>query len=181
MADAPVAVNSIVLRRLARQTVVMRLPIRLLIPLLCLASCAPVPLYYKEGGSVSRQQSDLLSCEVDALAKAPVASQIRQSPPQFVPSRRYCSASGHCYYRGGYFVPGNVYTVDVNARLRGDLETQCMSVKGYQAIELPRCAAQTVPAPTAAGRTSDALPALSERSCAKRDDTGGWEIIDPAE
>lgn len=181
MADALVTVNSIVLRVLARQCGWMSLVIRLLAVALCLASCAPVPLYYKEGQSLDRKKTDLLACEVDALGKAPVANQIRRSPPFYIPARRSCNSSGKCYYRGGYFVEGNVYTVDVNARLRGDLETQCMANKGYQSVELPRCAAGTVArTPDTPGRTNATLPVLSENSCAQRNDDGRWEIIDPA-
>jgi hypothetical protein len=137
-----------------------------------------VPVFYKAGGSVSRLNSDLLACQVDALAKAPVATQVRQGPPRYIPGTRHCNVQGHCIRRGGYFIGGEIYSVDVNARLRRELELLCMERKGYSSVELPRCRSGETPTDTP---TSDPrLPPLTERSCVKRDPQGRWQIIDPA-
>ncbi len=182
MADAYWAVNSIVLRRQTLQTASMRHLIPLLVPFFLLVTCGPVTLYHKQGSSVSRLKTDLLSCQVDALEKAPVATQIRQYPPYYVPGRRYCRSNGECYTRGGFFAPGEIYSVDVNARLRNDLEEQCMSGRGYRPVALPRCNSAAVPsAPQDTANTAQTLPALSQTSCAARDAAGDWQIISPKE
>ena len=142
--------------------------------LFLLAACSPVSLYYKEGEVVSRQKSDMLSCEVEALDKAPVANQIRQSPPYYVPARRSCRSDGRCYTRGGFFAPGEVYSVDVNARLRRDLLTQCMAQKGYARVTLPRCSGSVTLQPAASSRAR--VPAVTPQSCAAKDSTGTWQI-----
>ena len=142
-----------------------------------LSACAPMTVYYKDGGSVTRMQDDLLSCQVAALKDAPVASEIRRSAPVFVPSRRYCNA-GHCYHRGGYFVDGQVYTVDVNARLRNDLEAQCMRNKRYAPVEIPDCPNHV--AREAAPTQTDVMPPLTPSSCVIRDRSGTWQVIEPA-
>ena len=141
-----------------------------------LAACAPLSIYYRPGVSVSRMQTDQTRCQVGALRDAPVANQIRQRPPIYFPGGQYCNASG-CYYRPGYWVDGGYYTVDVNAGLRGQVETQCMASKGYQPITVQLCdpgiKSQVVPMQT---RT---LPTLSEQSCSIRYDDGSWQIVTP--
>lgn len=177
MAEAPVTVNSIVSGVKPRQTGLMKRSVACLFLCATLASCAPPAVYHQAGVSVARLQSDLLSCEVAALKDAPVANQIRRSPPVFVPSRRFCNSDGHCYHRGGYFVHGDVYTVDVNARLRGDLEDQCMTRLGYESVELPRCKAEVVRTPAAAPGRVDVMQALTPDSCVARNDENRWQII----
>ncbi|MEM1074503.1 MAG: hypothetical protein AAF665_04970 [Pseudomonadota bacterium] len=148
-----------------------------------LAGCGPVPLYYKTNASVSRLHSDLLSCEVSALKDAPVATQVRQGPPRYVPARHYCRSDGHCHSSGGYFVHGAIYSVDVNARLRNDLEQQCMGAKGYQLLELPRCSNSAVVQASQLPSTSDPTARtqqLTPTSCAALDDDGRWRILDTA-
>ena len=177
MADGPQTVNSIVLGRQSGHLITMSWFRTLLGGVSLLAACAPMELYYQSGGSVARMQDNLLNCEVAALRDAPVASEIRRSAPVFVPSRRYCSG-GHCYHRGGYFVDGQVYTVDVNARLRSDLEARCMRNKGYTPVELPDC-------PTRLAREigpgqTDVMPPLTQSSCVIRDNSGMWQIIQAA-
>lgn len=141
-----------------------------------ISACAPLTIYYREGVPVQRMQSDLLDCQVDALAKAPVASQIRRGPPRYIPGSHYCNGNGRCYSYGGYFIPGEVYSVDVNASLRRQLENQCMNGQGYQRVEVPNCPAGTVP-PDGLIQTQT-LPPLSEKSCAIRGDAAEWRIVD---
>lgn len=134
-------------------------------------------VYYKDGGSVTRMQDDLLSCQVAALKDAPVASQIRRSAPVYVPSRQYCDG-GHCYQRGDYFADGQVYTVDVNARLRGDLEARCMREKSYSPVEIPDCPSHLGGA--AAPIQTEVMPPLTPSSCVIRNRSGAWQVIEPA-
>lgn len=139
------------------------------------AGCAPVSTYYKPGVSAAKLQNDQLDCEVKALQAAPVAIQTRRTPPRYIPARRYCHAKGHCHTRGGYWIHGDVYSVDVNAKLRRKLETQCMTRKNYQPVELPICRSG-VPAEIDTSRT-DALPEITPQSCAVRNRDGSFEIL----
>lgn len=144
---------------------------------LALAACSgPLLLYYRPGVSVTRMQSDQTRCEVAALRDAPVASQIRQSPPVYFPGRQVCSSSG-CYYTQGYWLPGRTYTVDVNADLRRRVEQQCMAGKGYQPVSVPLCreAVKSQVSP----RQTRTLPTLSETACAIRYEDGSWQIVNP--
>lgn len=176
MTDAPVPVNSIVLPRSLRQHGGMRLLFTIIAAGLALAACGPLSIYYRPGVSVSRMQNDQIACEVRALKDAPVANQIRQRPPIYFPGRQYCNAGG-CYTSPGYWMNGGVYTVDVNANLRGRVQDQCMARKGYQPISVPRCSstiANAVPA-----QQTRTLPKLSENACAIRYDDGHWQIVNP--
>lgn len=143
---------------------------------LILSACAPLKIYHKPGVTVSRMQDDMLACEVRALKDAPVATQVRRAPPEYIPSYRYCRSDGSCYRRGGYFLPGEVYTVDVNASLRNRLETQCMAKQGYQRTEIPNCKGTN--SQSATPSPSDVLPVLTPNSCVIRNRSGGWQIID---
>ncbi len=144
--------------------------------LLLLAACAtPLSIYYRPGVSVARMQTDQTRCQVSALRDAPVASQIRQRPPIYVPGRRVCDASGVCYTEPGYWVEGAIYTVDPNADLRARLETMCMAAKGYQPVSIPACPGAIAQA-AAPARTRQ-LPTLSENSCAIRNQDGSWQIV----
>ncbi|MGD9293628.1 MAG: hypothetical protein PVI41_01990 [Roseobacter sp.] len=178
MAEALVAVKSIVLSARSRQISAMQRLKYISITLLGLAACTPVSLYYKPNVAVTRLNNDLLDCEVSALKDAPVASQIRRGPPRYIPGYHHCNSKGHCYRSGGYFVPGEAYSVDVNARLRHDLEKRCMGRKGYQLIELPRCSTGVSSADATA--IAGQVPLLTENSCVVRENGGRWQIIDPA-
>jgi hypothetical protein len=143
---------------------------------LTLTACAPLSIYYRPGVSVSRMQNDQINCQVSALAKAPVANQVRQRPPIYFPGQQYCTASG-CYNSPGYWVSGGYYTVDTNKILRGNVEVQCMGGKGYQPVSVPLCSpgikSSVAPAQT---RT---LPTLGENACSIRYDDGSWQIVNP--
>ena len=150
-------------------------PIVALYLCLCVIACAPLSIYHKPGVSVSRMQSDQLACEVRALKDAPVANRVRQEPPRFIPARRICDGAGHCTVRHGYWLPGRVYTVDVNADLRKRVETSCMAARGYSPVSIPPCPQSVADAaPVAATRT---LPTLAPNSCAIRNDDGSFQIV----
>ncbi|WP_353343917.1 hypothetical protein [Aquicoccus sp. SU-CL01552] len=153
----------------------MRPAARLICSALFLVGCAPMSLYYQPGVSVARMQDDTTRCEVRALREAPVATQIRQSPPTFVPGRRICNPKGECHVRPGHWVDGPIYTVDVNAGLRARVTQLCMSEKGYDPVTLPLCPAEVRQA-TPPGVTR-VLPRLTEGACVIRNDDGSWQIV----
>ncbi|TLP64298.1 hypothetical protein FEE96_10970 [Parasedimentitalea maritima] len=153
----------------------LRAPVFILVVSL-VTSCAPLSLYYKPGVEVSRMQSDSLTCETLALKDAPVANEIRQSPPIFYPGGEFCNGT-NCYYRPGYWVEGNIYTVDVNRGLRHRIENQCMTDKGYQQVELEICNPSVAKA--AGNAQTIRMPQLSEKSCAVRHENGSFLIVDP--
>ena len=177
MAEAPISVNSIVLFRGLVHSKRMRTRVLLVLGSILLAvACSPLSVYYKQGGSVERLKRDQLMCETRALNEAPVSTVVRQGPPRYYPGGRYCNGSGNCYRRGGFWVPGEVYSTDVNRSLRSRIEAQCMADRGYQPIEIQRCSQGTASASTDTSR-SDVLPPLTENSCAIRYDDGSIEII----
>ena len=175
MADAPRAVKLFVLLPVTRQTDSMMFRMIMIFLAGFVASCAPLNLYYKQGVSFERLQSDQLACEVKALNEAPVATQVRQAPPRYYPGQRYCNSAGHCYRGGGFWVPGEVYSYDANRSLRARVENQCMAAKGYQPVEIEQCA-QSVAAQVDTART-EVLPPLTERTCAIKNSDGSWQII----
>lgn len=138
-----------------------------------LIGCLPVSTYYAEGVSVQQLDRDDIACDVQALRDAPVANQTRQSPPQYV-SRRVCDAQGHCRDQG-FWRPGEIYSVDVNASLRKRVKAQCMADRGYRPVDIPACP-QGVAQAAPAGAT-EILPRLGPRSCAIRKDQGGFLIV----
>ncbi len=139
-----------------------------------LIGCLPVSIYYAEGVSVAKRDRDNLECDVAALRDAPVANQTRQSAPIFVPGRA-CDRHGRCYRSGGYWVPGDVYTVDVNASLRKRVKAQCMADRGYRPVEIPACPVGVANA-APPGKTT-ILPRLGPQSCVIRNDDGSLQIV----
>jgi hypothetical protein len=149
---------------------------RLLLLAACLGACAPLRIYHQPGVEVAQMQRDLLACEINALQSAPVANEIRQAPPRYVPARRYCDSTGACYTRGGFFIDGEIFTVDTNAELRTRVERQCMNDQGYQYVEIPNCAtgiADRVPV-----AATVVLPQIGPQSCAIRNEDGTFQIVD---
>ncbi|WP_262386662.1 hypothetical protein ROLI_021670 [Roseobacter fucihabitans] len=178
MADGLWAVNSIVLWAKASQNGEMKVFGALIkIGLVCVAlvACAPLSIYYKEGAEVTRLQTDQLNCEIAALSDVPVSNQIRQEPPVYIPSRRYCDGAGRCHIRGGFFEPGQIYTVDVNANLRGRAEGQCMAQKGYAPVTVPNCPNAVFRA--APKGATQVLPRLSAQSCVIQYQDDTWQIV----
>ena len=146
-----------------------------IITLVVLGACQPVSMYYRPGVTVAKANDDRLDCEVSALRDAPVATQIRQQPSFYVPPRQYCDASGNCYVRGGYWEPGRVYTVDVNAGLRRQLTDRCMAQKGYAPVSIPPCPPSVADAAPRGATT--VLPALTANSCSIRNNDGTFQIV----
>lgn len=175
MTDAHETVNSIVVRPPLRHSVAMKPSVLMPCLLLILAGCAPMSIYYRTGTPVARMQADTTRCEVRALREAPVATQIRQYPPTYVPGARVCNARGDCWTRPGYWIDGPLYTVDVNARLRARVEQLCMAEKGYRPVDLPLCPAE-VRQSTPPGVTT-VLPPLTPEACVIRNSDGSWQIV----
>lgn len=145
------------------------------VSLLTLAACGPLSLYYRPGVTVSRMQTDTTKCEVSALKNAPIATQIRQHPPIYIPAATICNAAKECSVRPSYWVEGGIYTVDVNRNLRGRVLDICMAEKGYQPVTLPACPAKISKAvPAVATRK---LPTLTATSCVIRYKDGNWQIV----
>ena len=138
-----------------------------------LSGCLPVSTYYAEGVSAAKFARDDTACDVQALRDAPVANQTRQSAPRYIP-RRVCNAAGNCYTSGGYWVPGEIYTVDVNASLRARVKGLCMIDRVYSPVELPICPRGVAEA--APPGPSPVLPRLNPNSCAIKTD-GGLRIV----
>jgi hypothetical protein len=150
-------------------------PLFVLSLLAVLAGCAPLTIYHREGVAVTRMQTDQTNCEVSALRDVPEARQVRRGPPRYIPGPRYCDRLGNCRYGPGYYIPGEIYTVDTNAGLRGRVADQCMAQKGYAPVTLPQCTnavAQSVPR----GATR-VLPKLTSSSCVIRNQGGSWQIV----
>ena len=177
MTDGPQTVKPIVSGCALGHDAGMRLSI--LVPILMLlAACAgPVDMYYKPGISVSRLSTDTTDCQVRALRDAPVANQIRQRPPIFVPGNTWCDPKGRCYTSPGYWIDGGTYTIDANADLRGRVEAQCMAARGYAPLTLPRCSQQVVAA--APAKRTTRMPRVGPESCIITYEGGGFQIVTP--
>lgn len=138
-----------------------------------LAGCLPLRTYYAEGASFATLERDNTRCDVAALRDAPVANVVRQHPPRYV-RHRVCDAKGACKTSQGRWIPGEIYTKDVNAGLRARVKTQCMADRGYQPVEIPACPPGVAKA--APLGPSTVLPRLTSQSCAIRGD-GGFRIV----
>ncbi len=146
--------------------------------LMILAACAsPLDLFYKPGVSVDRMRNDTTNCEVKALNDAPVAQEIRQRPPVFVPGYPICNGYGHCWYRSGYWADGGVYSVDVNKDLRNRVLEQCMGDLGYAPVSIPQCSANV--RNQVAPKETTTLPTLSATSCYVKNADGTYQIVSP--
>ena len=138
------------------------------------AGCLPLTTYYRAGVSPARLQSDITTCEVRALRDAPVQLQTQVSPPVWVPPRQICNGAGACSTYPGYYRQGNIYQVDVNKRLRGRVEQQCMSGKGYAPAQIQPCKKGNATVPASGPST---LPALTDRSCFLRNPDGTLRVL----
>ncbi|MFT6025474.1 MAG: hypothetical protein ACI9PY_003612 [Ascidiaceihabitans sp.] len=145
----------------------------LILPLVA-TGCLPLTTYYRAGVSPVQQQSDITTCEVNALRDAPVRLQTKVSPPVWVPPRQTCTAPNVCTTYAGYYQPGNVYQVDVNKGLRDRVQNQCMASKGYAPAQIKPCKKGTATVPTSGAST---LPPLTDRSCFLRNSDGTLRIL----
>lgn len=146
------------------------------LPLLALTACGPLGTYYKVGVTQARLNTDITNCEVTAVQKVPPNKQIRRTPVYFTPASTTCDKNGKCTTVGGYFRGGDVYTVDVNEKLRGRVKAQCMSQKGYQHVEIPRCTSDQLRGKAVA--PVQRLPRLSGAVCATKMRNGTLGIVD---
>jgi hypothetical protein len=147
----------------------------LIAALTALSACMPLTIYHKTGVEVTRMERDRTDCAVRALNAAPVATQVRQTPPVFVPARQVCNSAGVCTVIPGYWEPGHIYTVDPNEGLRARVQDQCMADRGYAPVSIPACPAGIRNA--APVQASTRLPAITPRSCVIRYDDGSWQIV----
>jgi len=176
MTDAPETVNSIVLASGLRQSAAMRFVFYMLGFVLLVAGCdTSLSYYHRAGVSVTRMQTDTTRCEVRALQDAPVANEIRQRPPIFVPGRQICDAAGNCWSRPGYWVSGGFYTVDANLGLRDRVMDLCMSQKGYTPVSVPACSASVKK--LAPPRRTTILPTITDQSCSIQYEDDSWQIV----
>ncbi len=162
-----------------RQCKCMKTVIPLLVSMMALSACGPMSLYYREGESVARMQSETTECRVQAVNDVPVNNQIRQSPPVYWPGRSYCDGRGRCYRTPGWWEPGNIYTVDVNKGLRNNVEAQCMAKRGFRPVSLPPCRSGVKSRVPAAQTTK--LPPLNNESCFVKFKDGSFQIITPGQ
>ncbi|MEM9551530.1 MAG: hypothetical protein AAGA05_10165 [Pseudomonadota bacterium] len=128
--------------------------------------------FYRPGGTVSRLETDMLNCEVQALADAPVANEVRQTPSFYVPGNFYCTSRYYCH---GGWSGGEIYTVDVNKDLRTRVTNQCMAEKGYSRVSIPRCS--DIVAAQVPERTTTVMPNLSPGSCVVRNSDGTYQLV----
>jgi hypothetical protein len=143
--------------------------------LIGLGACAPLNTYYKPGADITAVQRQTTACEVEALAKVPVSTQIHRAPPRFIPPREICNSAGRCRVLPGYYEPGAVYTVDPNVDLRNRVETQCMADQGFVPVSIPACPSAVAQA--APQRATTTLPPLNDKSCVIRNDDGSFQIV----
>ncbi|MCV6585329.1 MAG: hypothetical protein OIF47_07325 [Marinibacterium sp.] len=142
---------------------------------LALGACSTsLDTYYRTGGKVAQLETDMLGCEVAALKDAPVANEVRQRPPVYVPAPYYCTSGRYCY--GGYWADGGIYTVDVNKDLRIRITDQCMSEKGYKQVSIPRCS-QSVSSQLP-DRQTTVMPPLTPNSCVSRNADGTYQLVE---
>ena len=140
-----------------------------------LGGCLPLQTYYKTGVSVQRLQSDQLACEVQALKDAPIATRTIVTPARYIPPRKHCNSVGKCVVKGGFWIHGDVYTIDANEDLRERVELQCMAKRGYEPARIPACPsgiAQSAPA-----AATQVLPPLNAQSCVIRNRDGTIQIV----
>ena len=136
-----------------------------------LVACSnDVNTFYRSGVQVAKLESDMLDCEVDALAAAPVAFQIRQSSSSVFVSSYYCGA----FCAGGTW-NSSVYSVDVNKDLRNRVMQQCMAERGYSPATVSKCP-DSVTRQVQPGVTN-VLPDLTPESCVIDNKDGTFQLV----
>ena len=137
---------------------------------IALAGCN-YTLYHQAGKSFAERDADVTRCDVIALRKAPVETQILFTPPR-QEERTICDDDGNCITET-YWTKPEPYTVDPNKELRERVAMQCMLDKGYQQISLPSCDdGKTLSVPTK-------MTNIGPNSCAVRLKGGAVRIAQP--
>lgn len=137
---------------------------------IALAGCN-YTLYHQAGKSFAERDADVTRCDVIALRKAPVETQILFTQPR-QEERTICDDDGNCITET-YWTKPEPYTVDPNKELRERVAMQCMLDKGYQQISLPSCDdGQTLSVPTK-------MTNIGPNSCAVRLKGGAVRIAQP--
>jgi hypothetical protein len=154
----------------------MRHILLITLAVLLLASCAPLKLHYKEGQPVSRMATDLAMCKSQALAQVPEDIRTRYIPPPYPPYGYYGPYGGY-YYPYYPYAHGRFERYDANQSKRDEVTTQCMQDQGYTQVKLPTCSPDIVRATQI--HATKVMPPLSEKSCAIRLKSGGWQIVTP--
>ncbi|MEM6307607.1 MAG: hypothetical protein AAF701_06455 [Pseudomonadota bacterium] len=135
-----------------------------LIPVLW--ACSSERLWYKEGAAPTRIDRQLTSCQVSALDKVPVNTQINTTPTYRVPVETACDTRKQgektCHTTEYETRGGDVYSYDANTELRERVVAHCMGDLGYTQIELPYCESQMARI-KAQGQTR--FPRLTDTSC----------------
>ena len=142
---------------------------------LFLVGCAPLNTYYKPGVSVNALERQTTACQTRALREVPSSTQVRRTPPRYIPGSRVCNAAGTCVTRPGRYIPGELVTFDPNDGLRKRVEAQCMADKGYAPVSIPPCPDSIARATPA--RATTTLPNLNRNSCVIRNSDGSFQIV----
>jgi len=141
---------------------------------LFLASCVADTVYYSEGVSVGRRDSDLAQCEAQSRAQYPVINETRFRAPVYVPATETCDAAGACTRTEGYYRPGVPYAVDINLDIRRQAVRGCMGNSGYSRIDLPFCEEGSAVTQTTI------MPPLTGGTCLLRRGPGDALVVNPA-
>ncbi len=152
---------------------------RCVLAVLCaglVAGCVPLSLFYKEGTSVQRLNTDLSECKLQGLKALPVDQDTRFIPGTQTP-KTLCDANGHCHTVWVQITPDKIETYDANENAREDYVEACMGKSGYQPVRLPACNDAVVKVTRLSA--TKVLPPLSSNSCAIRLKTGQYQIVTP--
>lgn len=143
---------------------------------LVLTACTPPQIFYKQGVTVARLDTDMAECRVHASRTVPVRLQQQYIPPVY-DYRPICHGTGSCSYIRVLISPGRFQQYDANEGLRNDVADQCMIGRRYEKISLPAC-----PGDVAANLrlpSNRPLPPISSTTCAVRTNTGRWQVVTP--
>lgn len=135
------------------------------ISITAVTGCMETSMWYREGVSPMKVNSDSTDCQVAAAQRVPVNSQLGQTPVYYTPVQTQCYGYGSsvsCTQTGGQSYGGNVYSYDANAGLRSRVTQQCMMNKGYQLINIRKCEDKDLKGGI---RSYSVLPQLTPNSC----------------
>lgn len=117
---------------------------------LLLCACLPTTesYLYKDGGTVSRTDTDYFECELAAARGVPQDTRVGTTPVYSTPVQTNCYNIGYsvqCNTTGGQVYGGDTYTYDANSELRASYFARCLVARGYNVIDLPKCDSSKVP------------------------------------